>query len=89
MRQIQLHCCVQYILFLAALVIFPLRASNIMDASKLSKMVQEALHLHKAGEFDSALVLYKATLPHISGAIASTVNSNIGAIYLNIVGEYV
>ena len=71
-----------------AFALFLSHSIAAMDASEVTKLLQQALLVHKSGtNFDSALKLYKVVLPYLSGATASTVNSNIGAIYLNIIGK--
>ena len=49
----------------------------------LSDRITGALGLHKKGLLDEAIVAYESVLPNLTGKLASTLHSNVGAIYMN------
>lgn len=56
----------------------------------LQQNINEALGYHKNGLFELAITKYEEILPLIpSGALASTLHSNVGAIYMNNLGKYI
>ena len=56
--------------------------------TKLEVKVNEALLLHKNGQFKEAIIAYESVLPLLEkGKLASSLYSNVGALYLQ-AGEY-
>ena len=53
----------------------------------LAETVKRALHFHKTGEFDEAIVHYEQVLPYLTGSLKASLHGNVGAIYLSR-GEY-
>ena len=53
------------------------------DSSTLSERISRALGMHKNGLLDEAIAVYESVLPDLTGKLASTLHSNVGAIYMN------
>jgi prolyl 4-hydroxylase len=54
----------------------------------LGTLINEALLAHKNGNFDDAITQYSAALPQVNGKLASTLHSNMGAIYMGARADY-
>lgn len=67
----------------------PLCAQAMSDKDSLQNMINEALRFHKNGQFNEATSKYEAILQNVSNnsKLASTLHSNIGAIYMNNLGD--
>eukprot|EP01041_Mallomonas_annulata_P001107 gene1107-2153_t len=57
-------------------------ASFGLTETDLARDINSALEAHKSGNLDNAITLYEKVIPNTSGQMASTLNNNIGAIYM-------
>ena len=57
--------------------------SKESESLTLSDRITGALGMHKNGQLDEAIVAYESVLPNLTGKLASTLHSNVGAIYMN------
>jgi hypothetical protein len=78
-------------ILLATLSPVPVSAANSAPMSKFSQsdvaaLLNSALSEHKAGHFEAALRQYASVVPFLSGKSLSSVHSNMGALYLNVIG---
>eukprot|EP00596_Hydrurales_sp_CCMP1899_P003962 CAMPEP_0119038528 /NCGR_PEP_ID=MMETSP1177-20130426/7506_1 /TAXON_ID=2985 /ORGANISM="Ochromonas sp, Strain CCMP1899" /LENGTH=450 /DNA_ID=CAMNT_0007001235 /DNA_START=145 /DNA_END=1497 /DNA_ORIENTATION=+ len=64
-----------------------MNSSGKDESIPLTQLIQNSFEFHKTGRLEEAIIAYENVLPKLTGKLASTLHSNVGAIYMN-KGEY-
>ena len=59
------------------------KVADVAEPLPLAQLIQRALEAHKNGQLDEAISAYENVLPGLTGKLASTLHSNVGAIYMS------